>query len=94
MDAQPHPQHDGSDRPAPIHTPSSLMRRALADRRWHPVVPWRATEDPCAPLQGALRSWPARWRYRVAALEATGMSRATAVEVVLREATDHAPHAV
>ncbi len=94
MDTQTRPHRDPLERLHAGQAPSSLVRRALVDRRWHPVARWRATDDPCDPLPGELRSWPPRWRYRVATLEATGLSRTAAVGVVRREAAEHEPRSV
>jgi len=93
MDPQARPHPDRIERSFAGHMPSSLLRRALVDRRWHPVGPWRSSDDPCDPLPAELRAWPARWRYRVAALEATGLSRVAATGVVRREVAEHALHA-
>ena len=72
--------------------PPSLIHKALVDRRWHPVAPWRSADTPFGPLPTDLRSWPARWRYRVADLELAGVSRKAAVRTARREAAEDAAH--
>lgn len=74
-----------TERALAAHVSPSLLRLALEDRRWHRVTHWSATPAEPGQLGADLRSWPPGWRYRVADLEADGLTRDAAVRQARQE---------